>query len=80
MQTEQAGKDQKERARLVSVDALRGIAALGVTFFHGLNSVNFVVAAATPHVLFTLVALAFSYGYVGVYLFFVISGFCSTLR
>src|ERR1700742_1749454 len=62
--------------RLRSIDALRGIAALGVVFYHA-------VEQGQQHVPNNLLeypvrALQFlsSFGYIGVFLFFVISGFC----
>jgi peptidoglycan/LPS O-acetylase OafA/YrhL len=61
--------------RLSSVDALRGAAALGVVFYHtvrpnyrfGPRVLNWLVIPVLPMIRF---------GYVGVFLFFVISGFC----
>jgi peptidoglycan/LPS O-acetylase OafA/YrhL len=62
-------------SRLSSVDALRGAAALGVVFYHtvgpnyrfGPRVLNWLVIPVLPVIRF---------GYVGVFLFFVISGFC----
>ncbi len=66
--------------RLQSIDALRGIAALGVVLYHAVQQ----TANATPDNLFKwpvkLVQLLSSFGYVGVFLFFVISGFCIHLQ
>jgi peptidoglycan/LPS O-acetylase OafA/YrhL len=66
--------------RLQSIDALRGVAALGVVLYHAITQ----GAAATPNNLFRwpvkLVQFASSFGYIGVFLFFVISGFCIHLQ
>ena len=65
-----------ETSRLRSIDALRGIAALGVVLYHAIERGK----NALPNNLFDypVRALQFisSYGYIGVFLFFVISGFC----
>ena len=67
-------------SRLQSIDALRGIAALGVVLYHAvLQTQN-----AVPGNLFQWpvkgVVFLSSLGYVGVFLFFVISGFCIHLQ
>jgi peptidoglycan/LPS O-acetylase OafA/YrhL len=66
--------------RLRSIDALRGIAALGVVLYHAIERGENVV----PNNLFAypVRALQFvsSFGYIGVFLFFVISGFCIHLQ
>jgi peptidoglycan/LPS O-acetylase OafA/YrhL len=66
--------------RLRSIDALRGIAALGVVLYHAVERGENVV----PNNLFAypVRALQFvsSFGYIGVFLFFVISGFCIHLQ
>jgi peptidoglycan/LPS O-acetylase OafA/YrhL len=62
-------------SRLSSVDALRGAAALGVVLYHAVGP----NAQFGPRVLRWLavpVVPAIRFGYVGVFLFFVISGFC----
>ncbi len=66
--------------RLQSIDALRGIAALGVVLYHSvLQTTN-----AVPNNVFRwpvkLLQFVSSFGYVGVFLFFVISGFCIHLQ
>ncbi len=66
--------------RLQSIDALRGIAALGVVLYHAvLQTQN-----AVPGNLFQWpvkgVVFLSSLGYIGVFLFFVISGFCIHLQ
>jgi len=66
--------------RLRSIDALRGIAALGVVFYHAVEQSDKVV----PNNLFKypvrVLQLSTSFGYIGVFLFFVISGFCIHLQ
>lgn len=66
--------------RLLSIDALRGIAALGVVFYHTVHQAG----GAVPGNLFQWpirgVQLLSSFGYIGVFLFFVISGFCIHLK
>ncbi len=66
--------------RLRGIDALRGIAGLGVVFYHAVEQSQKVV----PHNLFQYpvraVQFASSFGYIGVFLFFVISGFCIHLQ
>jgi peptidoglycan/LPS O-acetylase OafA/YrhL len=65
--------------RLLSIDALRGIAALGVVLYHAVQQTH-----STAGNIFKWPALGIqflsSYGYVGVFLFFVISGFCIHLQ
>jgi len=66
--------------RLRSIDALRGVAALGVVLYHAVSQTQ----KAVPHNLFQwpvkLIQFLSSYGYIGVFLFFVISGFCIHLQ
>jgi peptidoglycan/LPS O-acetylase OafA/YrhL len=66
--------------RLQSIDALRGVAALGVVLYHSvLQTTN-----AVPDNFFRwpvkLLQFVSSFGYIGVFLFFVISGFCIHLQ
>jgi peptidoglycan/LPS O-acetylase OafA/YrhL len=66
--------------RLQSIDALRGVAALGVVLYHAvLQTPN-----AVPNNIFRwpvkLLQFGTSFGYIGVFLFFVISGFCIHLQ
>src|SRR4051812_37737643 len=63
--------------RLLSIDCLRGLAALGVVLHHACQ----VKPAGLPpgHPLSILVEVL-GLGFVGVWLFFVISGFCIHLR
>jgi peptidoglycan/LPS O-acetylase OafA/YrhL len=66
--------------RLQSIDALRGIAALGVVLYHAVWQSS----SALPNNLFRwpvkLLQFVSSLGYIGVFLFFVISGFCIHLQ
>ncbi|MCM3870749.1 MAG: acyltransferase [Pyrinomonadaceae bacterium] len=66
--------------RLASIDALRGIAALGVVLYHAVSQ----TASSVPNNLFQypvrLIQFLSSFGYIGVFLFFVISGFCIHLQ
>ena len=66
--------------RLRGIDALRGAAALGVVFYHAVEQGQKVL----PNNLFQhpirLVQFTSSFGYIGVFLFFVISGFCIHLQ
>ncbi len=66
--------------RLTSIDALRGIAALGVVLYHAVHQ----TAGSVPNNLFQypvrLIQFLSSFGYIGVFLFFVISGFCIHLQ
>lgn len=67
-------------SRLQSIDALRGVAALGVVLYHAVMQ----TANATPDNFFRwpvkLIQFLSSFGYIGVFLFFVISGFCIHLQ
>ena len=68
-----------ESRRLRGIDALRGAAALGVVFYHAVeqgknlpdNILQYPIRA---------IQLTSSFGYIGVFLFFVISGFCIHLQ
>lgn len=66
--------------RLQSIDALRGIAALGVVFYHAVWQTSSAVPANLFHFPVKLLQLTSSFGYIGVFLFFVISGFCIHLQ
>jgi peptidoglycan/LPS O-acetylase OafA/YrhL len=61
--------DHSRHARLEEVDALRGLAALSVMFFHYLDRHEDVIGHATEPLIW------FPWGFHGVQLFFVISGF-----
>ena len=69
-----------ETRRLRGIDALRGAAALGVVLYHAVDQGKHVV----PNNLFQypvrMVQFGSSFGYIGVFLFFVISGFCIHLQ
>lgn len=66
--------------RLLSIDALRGVAALGVVLYHAIQQ----MPNPVPNSIFKWPSLAIqfisSFGYAGVFLFFVISGFCIHLQ
>jgi peptidoglycan/LPS O-acetylase OafA/YrhL len=66
--------------RLQSIDALRGIAALGVVFYHAVWQTSSAVPANLFHWPVKLLQFTSSFGYIGVFLFFVISGFCIHLQ
>jgi peptidoglycan/LPS O-acetylase OafA/YrhL len=68
--------------RLASIDALRGLAASVVTFGHGLTATPLAAPALNSAfgIFFWLATPIVLYGYTGVFLFFVISGFCIHLR
>lgn len=67
-----------QTTRLRSIDALRGIAAIGVVLYHLVGQNN-----APQNLLkypVRLLETTSSFGYIGVFLFFVISGFCIHLQ
>ncbi len=68
------------QGRFQSIDALRGIAALGVVLYHAVSQTQ----KAVPHNVLQwpvkLIQFLSSFGYIGVFLFFVISGFCIHLQ
>jgi peptidoglycan/LPS O-acetylase OafA/YrhL len=66
----------KRSARLVSIDLLRGGAALAVVLHH---AINWKLVEAKP-AWFAMLYAILDQGYLGVPLFFVISGFCIHLR
>ena len=63
--------------RLLCIDVLRGVAAFAVTAFHALSFQPYV---GRPGWLGVAIAFFLSWGFLGVYLFFVISGFCIHMR
>lgn len=65
-----------EKIRLQAIDALRGIAALGVVFYHAAWQSGSALPANILHWPVKLLLFLSSFGYIGVFLFFVISGFC----
>lgn len=66
--------------RLRSIDALRGIAALGVVVYHAIPQTKNAVPAGFLGWPGYLIQFGSSFGYIGVFLFFVISGFCIHLQ
>ena len=66
--------------RFVTIDALRGVAALAVVLTHTVERESFVGLGSIPYWLGLVLDRLFSYGRVGVTLFFCISGFCIHLR
>jgi len=66
--------------RLQSIDALRGIAALGVVFYHAIWQGSNAVPINFFRWPVKLLQFVSSFGYIGVFLFFVISGFCIHLQ
>jgi len=66
--------------RLRGIDALRGAAALGVVFFHAVEQGTKVLPNNLFQYPIRLVQFGSSFGYIGVFLFFVISGFCIHLQ
>ncbi len=66
--------------RLVGIDMLRGIAALGVLLYHHFERGVFGAQFQLMPPYKAVALLPISFGYTGVYLFFVISGFCIHLR
>src|SRR6185436_3528207 len=67
-------------ARLRGIDALRGAAALGVVFYHAVEQGDKVLPNNLFQYPIRLVQFGSSFGYIGVFLFFVISGFCIHLQ
>jgi peptidoglycan/LPS O-acetylase OafA/YrhL len=70
----------QSKGRLQSIDALRGIAALGVVFYHAAWQSGNAVPANLFHWPVKLLQFFSAFGYIGVFLFFVISGFCIHLQ
>src|SRR6476620_2186971 len=66
--------------RLRGIDALRGAAALGVVFYHAVDQSQKVVPNNLFQYPIRFVQFTSSFGYIGVFLFFVISGFCIHLQ
>ena len=66
--------------RLRGIDALRGVAALGVVVYHAVEQGRHVLPSNLLEYPVRLVQFGSSFGYIGVFLFFVISGFCIHLQ
>ena len=66
--------------RLRGIDALRGMAALGVVLYHAVEQGQKVLPQNLFQYPIRAVQFASSFGYIGVFLFFVISGFCIHLQ
>ena len=64
-----------ESRRLRGIDALRGAAALGVVFYHAVEQGKNIPDNILQYPV-RVIQFASSFGYIGVFLFFVISGFC----
>ena len=67
-------------SRLRGIDALRGAAALGVVLYHAVEQGQQALPNNLFHYPVRAVQFASSFGYIGVFLFFVISGFCIHLQ
>ncbi|HZE71320.1 MAG TPA: acyltransferase [Pyrinomonadaceae bacterium] len=68
------------QGRLLSIDALRGLAALGVVLYHAIQQTKDPIPSPVVKWPTLLIQIVSSYGYIGVFLFFVISGFCIHLQ
>jgi peptidoglycan/LPS O-acetylase OafA/YrhL len=66
--------------RLASIDALRGLAALGVVLYHTIGRLDTPLPQNLLKWPIGFLHSITSFGYVGVFLFFVISGFCIHLQ
>ncbi len=66
--------------RLRSIDALRGAAAMGVVMYHAVDQGWQVLPNNLLKYPLRLVQFGASFGYISVFLFFVISGFCIHLQ
>jgi len=66
--------------RLRSIDALRGAAAMGVVLYHAVDRSSSVIPVGWTRYPVIVLPFLSSFGYIGVFLFFVISGFCIHLQ
>jgi peptidoglycan/LPS O-acetylase OafA/YrhL len=69
-----------QNTRLRSIDALRGIAAIGVVLYHAIDQSEKVLPSNSLRYPMKFIQFLSSFGYIGVFLFFVISGFCIHLQ
>jgi peptidoglycan/LPS O-acetylase OafA/YrhL len=70
-------KSSSAPSRLHYLDALRGIACLGVLIFHNSGGIPPVTSGKLYlHVLHAIVVRGLGYGWLGVSMFLVLSGFC----
>lgn len=67
-------------SRLLSIDALRGAAAIGVVLYHAVDQSTKSLPQNILIYPVRLIQILSSFGYIGVFLFFVISGFCIHLQ
>src|SRR3954453_20633699 len=67
-------------SRLRGIDGLRGVAALGVVFYPAVDQSHKVLPNNLFQYPIRLVQFTSSFGYIGGFLFFVISGFCIHLQ
>jgi peptidoglycan/LPS O-acetylase OafA/YrhL len=72
--------ESKDSGRLISIDALRGIAALGVVLYHAVLQTSHPLPNNLLQWPVKGIQFLSSFGYIGVFLFFVISGFCIHLQ
>jgi len=70
----------RKPGRALSLDAMRGVAALVVVLYHALGVAPQTAFHGWQWWLPTVAAYVVHFGYAGVYLFFVISGFCIHLH
>ena len=72
--------EERKIGRVLSLDAMRGAAALVVVMYHALGVSPQTAPGDWQLWLPTIVSAAVHFGYAGIYLFFVISGFCIHLH
>ena len=72
--------EDRPKDRLISIDALRGLAAIGVVIYHSVERLPPFDLKGAPSWLGASLARAPALGWTGVMLFFVISGFCIHLK
>lgn len=69
-----------DSTRLRGIDALRGAAAIGVVLYHSVDQGSKTVPNNLLRYPVHVLQFGSSFGYIGVFLFFVISGFCIHLQ